>query len=74
MSQMKTKDERHYSGDASKRFWRRVNRLPWAQYGETAYVLGLMLQEFENSVMQYLENTELRLQKSRSPQRKARPR
>ena len=71
---MKTKDERHYSGDASKGFWRRVNRLPWAEYGEAAYVLGFTLQELENSVMRYLENTELRLQKSRTPKRKARPR
>ena len=60
--------KRHYSGDDSKWFWDRVNKLPRNEGGETAYMLGCALQDHEQRVMRYLEQAEL----SQRPARRGR--
>jgi hypothetical protein len=50
--------KRLYSGDKSKPFWDRVNRIPWSQGGEAIYILGCELQEFEGRVLAKLEEME----------------
>jgi len=45
----------HYSGNKSKRFWDAVNKLPRNEGGETAYMLGVVLQEVEARVLGFLE-------------------
>lgn len=55
---MKPKLKRHYSGNHSKRFWDRVNKIPRNEHGETAYMLGVVLQEVELRVLRYLEQVE----------------
>lgn len=52
--------KRHYSGNHSKRFWDRVNKLPRNEGGDTAYMLGVVLQELEERVLKYLEQSEAR--------------
>lgn len=47
-----------YSGEDSIKFWKRVNALPRNQGGETAYVLGCVLQDLEERVIRYIEQRE----------------
>ena len=52
------KGKRHYSGNDSKWFWDRVNRLPRNEGGSECYSLGCALQDLEGRVMNTLENYE----------------
>ena len=56
------KRRHHYSGDNSKPFWRRVNRLPDMQQRE-AYALGVALQNLEECVLNALRNSELEVRR-----------
>lgn len=53
--------KRHYTGNHSKRFWTRVNKLPRNQHGEAAYMLGVVLQEVEERALKFLEFAEARM-------------
>jgi hypothetical protein len=50
--------KRHYSGNHSKRFWDRVNRLVCLDHNETVYMLGCTLQNMEENVLRTLEKYE----------------
>jgi hypothetical protein len=56
---------RRYSGSRSTEFWKRVNSLPRNHGGETAYCLGVALQNLEEHVLRYLENAEARYRPDR---------
>lgn len=58
--------ERHYAGTKSKQFWNAVKKLPRNEGGETAYMLGVVLQEVEERVLRYMEQC----QPSPTPRRK----
>ena len=40
----------HYSGDKSRKFWKRVNSLRGKDW-DAAYAMGVMLQNLEGSVL-----------------------
>ncbi len=48
---------KHYSGDLSRGFWKRVNTLPDDKVGE-AYSLGVVLQNLEEDVLRMIANLE----------------
>jgi hypothetical protein len=50
--------ERHYSGPSSTAFWDRVAALEGSEEWHAAYFAGVLLQEFENRVLRYLEQSE----------------
>ena len=50
------KIEERYSGDKSKKFWRRVNKLKKEGNHQELYSLGVALQNFEAYVLIQLEN------------------
>lgn len=58
---------RHYNGYGSAGFWTRVNAIPRNEGGETAYILGCVLQNLELRVMTYLENCESKRLLEREP-------
>jgi len=51
----RAKVERHYSGNHSKRFWDRVKRIENESDRETAYMLGVVLQEQEERILHFIE-------------------
>ena len=52
---------RHYSGDKSRAFWRRVHGLlPADRDRGSAYFAGVLLQEMEERVLMMIENAERR--------------
>ena len=48
----------HYSGDNSKKFWKRVNSLP-AIDQRVLYACGCLLQNMEHDVISWLETAEV---------------
>ena len=56
---MKKKLRPCYSGNLSREFWERVNALPQPDQ-QVLYACGCLLQNLEGSVLQWLENAELR--------------
>lgn len=61
--------ERHYSTDNSAKFWKRVNRIPRNEGGETAYMLGVILQDLEERVLHYIETYERRRKNQKAKER-----
>lgn len=55
---IRTDKRPHYSGCLSTAFWRRVNALPEIKRQEL-YSCGVLLQEMEERVLQWLEQSEL---------------
>jgi hypothetical protein len=51
------KKDYHYSGDESKKFWKRVNSLPEPD-NMVVYSLGVALQNLEEQVLRALTNAE----------------
>jgi hypothetical protein len=58
VSNKSAKWDHHYSGSNSIEFWKRVNKIPLYQGGETLYALGCELQNFEERVLQRLRDAE----------------
>jgi len=52
---MKT-EQPHYSGDLSKKFWRKVNKLKIESNRQECYSLGVALQNLETYVLTQLAN------------------
>ncbi len=50
--------KRHYSGEGSKGFWRRVKRLKDESAHDVAYALGVVLQDVEHKALLALEHAE----------------
>jgi hypothetical protein len=48
---------RHYSGEASAKFWRRINALPDREQ-QRLYLAGCLLQNMEGKVLRLLERAE----------------
>jgi hypothetical protein len=57
---MKVLLNRRYSGNHSKRFWDRVKKLKNESDHQAAYMFGVVLQELEERVLKFLEQTEQR--------------
>lgn len=47
----------HYSTQKSKEFWNRINTLPGKKQ-DTLYACGVLLQNLEGTVLQWLNNAE----------------
>jgi hypothetical protein len=62
----------HYSGDLSREFWKRVNALP-AQHRASAYAAGVLLQNMESTVLDWLRNGESVAPRRRSALRRQAP-
>jgi hypothetical protein len=56
----KTKLEPRYSGDKSKKFWKRINAIPRIEGHLLLYTLGCALQDLEGRVLGALEDAEKR--------------
>lgn len=54
---------RSYSGDASKKFWARIDRVMTKTGIDVAYDLGLLLQETEARVLRALRELETKYAK-----------
>ncbi len=54
MRRMAKKFVPHYSGDASREFWGRVDSLHGKDL-EAAYMMGVMLQDLEGRVLRFVE-------------------
>ena len=52
------KKHHHYSGDASEKFWARVNALEGEEHA-VLYSLGCVLQDLEERVLRQLANAEV---------------
>lgn len=61
--ELMNKHHHHYSGNGSKTFWSRVNRLKDEIDHTTVYTLGVALQNHEEFVLRILENAEQKLGK-----------
>jgi len=56
MKRSKKPIARRYSGKPSDKFWKTVNSIPRNHGGETAYMLGCLLQDFEERVLGYINS------------------
>lgn len=54
----------HYSGNGSREFWNRVNRLA-SPDADVLYMLGVVLQDLESRVLNQLRNAELKAKSTR---------
>ncbi len=49
------KIKRRYSGKSSEKFWRKVNAIKKSRYQQTAYSLGVVLQNLEDEILTQIE-------------------
>jgi hypothetical protein len=68
------KDARfHYSGEGSRQFWERVNRITPKGVHSVLYIAGCGLQEHENRMHQALQEAEDNMKVQRAKRTKPQP-